>query len=263
MLRKPVLRLDRRDPETSSGWQCCDCEYVTSWTCFSIPAGFLKTSNRVMLVSALRFWEPLGARWETLSAVKRRPGSFMKSSCILRCAESKKVHSVLCCVVLPLIFSFVVIVSKVQISKQVRDDMREAIEKSWREWQRWLFRKRHIASFWTWFGISMLSFWISVTNLLHRPLEKGLLSSSYNLQPFLSENGQPFNGGPALARREPHLFVHWTMGVFYATGQRKPDELRDSSPVLREPGGDIPLGHSPDKDLSESVTFRHSWKTPP
>ena len=32
-------------------------------------------------------------------------------------------------------------------------------------------------------------------------------------------------------------------------GQWEPDESRGSSPVLREPGGEIPPGHSPDRDV--------------
>jgi len=44
-----------------------------------------------------------------------------------------------------------------------------------------VLRIRHIQSFWTCFRISMLSCWMSVTSLLHCPLERGLLSSSCNL----------------------------------------------------------------------------------
>jgi len=72
----------------------------------------------------------------------------------------------------------------------------------------------------------------------------------------LSE-GQPGNW------EEPDLFLRMLKTVrFQEKGWQEPDELRDSRPVLRGPGGEIPLGYTTrylpniwlSGDLSEHIT---------
>ena len=48
-----------------------------------------------------------------------------------------------------------------------------------------------------------------------------------------------------VAKRQPDLSPHWKIGIKPTAGQWEPDELRGSSPVLRERRGEVPPRHSP------------------